>query len=247
MLGSSRNGSRAAIRVSGQLTQEHRGCGTRSCGKLSPMCQGFWECQVSGQIAVWLTAFGTIGVVFYALTSEWWQAKFFGPVLELSFEDDPAYITRTWESVSGSNEPVCVAFYVRVKVQNRRKAVAKKCQAYLINVEKFDKNQNTFKPTIYCDSIRLSWSCQPTLDSGYKALDLPNKVNQFVDVVATRSHHPFFEMQLNPSMNRYASLFIENGIFQFTILVTGNRVTPKKIKIIFGWSGVWDKFKAYKG
>jgi len=211
------------------------------------MCDGFWQCEVSGQIATWLTAAGTISVVIAALTSEWWQAKLFGPVLELSFGASPDYQTSTFHTDNHSGKATCTAHYIRVKVFNTRKAVAKSCRAYLIDVEKFNKDENAFESTIYCDSIRLNWSCQGKLDRGTGSLDLPNGVSQFVDVVATRSDHPLFEMQMYPQLNRYAHLFSEKGIFQFTILVTANRVKPKKIRIIFEWTGVWSEFKAYRG
>ena len=211
------------------------------------MCDGFWGCEVAGQVATWLTAAGTIGAVIAALTSEWWWAKLHGPRLRLSFSTGPDYQTNTIITDSSTGKTVGTACYIRVKVKNSRKAVAKKCRAYLINIEKFDETENKFDSTLFCDSIRLKWSCMGRDSDPVTPLDLPNGVNQFVDLIETRLDHPFFSIQMHPHMNRYDYLTAEKGIFRFTVLVTGNRVEPRKIKVIFEWDGVWNEFKAYRG
>ena len=198
-------------------------------------------------MATWLAAIGTIGAVVVVLTSEWWWTKLHGPRLRLSFGRGPDYQTNTMVTDSQTGKAVGTANYIRVKVQNSRKAVAKKCRAYLINIEKFDETKNKFDSTLFCDSIRLKWSCMGNDADSVAPLDLPNGVNQFVDLIETRLGHPFFTIQMHPHMNRYEYLTSEKGILRFTVLVTGNRVAPKRIPIIFEWTGVWNEFDAYRG
>ncbi|MCH7935610.1 MAG: hypothetical protein IH994_00785 [Proteobacteria bacterium] len=198
-------------------------------------------------MATWLAAVGTIGAVVVVLTAEWWWRKLHGPRLRLSFGADADYQTFTIVTDNQTGKAVGGAHYIRVKVQNSRKATAEKCRAYLVNIEKFNDAEDNFESTLFCDSIRLKWSCMGRDSDSVTPLDLPNGVNQFVDLIETQQGHSVFSIQMHPHMNRYEYLQAEKGIFRFTVLVTGNRVVPKKIPIIFEWSGVWDEFKAYRG
>jgi hypothetical protein len=137
--------------------------------------------------------------------------------------------------------------YIRVKATNIRRAIAKKCRAYLVAVEKFDSD-GKFQPTIYCDSIPLAWSCRG--DQAHDPLDLPNGVAQFIDVASTRSlknASSTFRVEIKPTPYRYVDLFAQQGTFQFTIQVSGENVKPVFIKIVLVWRGVWNYYEASLG
>ena len=161
------------------------------------------------------------------------------PKLKLEFGNDPGYKARTPELPEPPGT-VYEAEYIRIKVTNTKAAIAKNCRAYLVAVEKADESDQ-FKPTIYCDSIPLSWSCRGK--QAYDALDLPRGVVQFIDVVSTRSVSSDFKPETKPIPYRYIDLFREHGTFRFGVQVSGENVKPAFIKIVFRWSGVWDKYK----
>jgi len=62
---------------------------------------------------------------------------FFKPELKLEFKQNPACISKTHEASGGKK--VADAHYIKVKVTNTRKVIAKDCRAYLINIEKYDE------------------------------------------------------------------------------------------------------------
>ena len=186
---------------------------------------------------------GALVGFFIAVFAEPLRQKLFKPVLDVEFVDDsPDYVTLTPES--GNNE----AYYIRVKVTNKKRILARDCRAYLINIEKKD-GKGDFLPTIYCDSIQLAWSLQNQGEQ-YRGIDIAKDVNQFVDIIKTtktRNDANSFYPQIMVTPFRYENLFGETGTFRFTIQVSAANADPKNIKLIFDWGGVWDDFKVEKG
>jgi hypothetical protein len=173
----------------------------------------------------------------------------FRPKLKLEFGDDPGCKARTPEEADIPSSPrplhsIHEAEYIRIKVTNKKRIIAKGCRAYLIAVEKADESGD-FKPTIYSDSIPLAWSCRDK--QAYDPLDLPRGVAQFIDVVSTRSVSQDFKAEIKLIPFRYLALFKEHGAFRFTVLVSGENLKPIFIKIVFRWSGLWDRYEASMG
>jgi hypothetical protein len=189
---------------------------------------------------------------FSAVLAEPVRQGLFGPKLKLEFGNGQEFKTRTPEDatfrevtwVTSHHE----AFYIRIKATNERRAIAKGCRAFLVAIEKMDED-SAFKPTIYCDSIPLTLSCQDE-DQRYTPLDLPNGVSQFVDVVSTRNlsgMSPCFRPEIQVTPQRYVDLFQEHGTFRFTVQVSGENVKPVSIRVAFRWQGIWDDCTAYSG
>jgi hypothetical protein len=168
----------------------------------------------------------------------------FAPVLALDFNPSDTYQTRTYEGPPHSKVVTNRASYLRVGVTNSRKAIAKSCRAYLIRVDKIDET-GLFRDTIYCDSLRLTWSAQPE-DSKHEPLDLPHGVRQFVDLLSTRDHSADFRPELQINLRRYGDLFKDHGTYKFTILVAADGAKPRRIAVAFQWTGKWDEYKAWR-
>ncbi len=212
------------------------------------MCNGS-ELLSGESNAVLNTITGAVLGFGAAIFAEPLRQWIFRPKLKLEFGDDPGYKARTPEEADIPSSPrpihsVHEAEYIRIKVTNEKRAIAKSCRAYLVAVEKADESGD-YKPTIYCDSIPLAWSCRDK--QAYDPLDLPRGVAQFVDVVSTRSVSQDFKPEIKPIPFRYFALFQEHGTFRFTVLVSGENVKPIFIKIVFQWSGLWDRYEASLG
>ena len=187
---------------------------------------------------------GAIGLLS-AVVADQLKQKLFGPKLRLEFAENEGFIARTTETVQiVPDDPEAVvsskAIYLRVKATNTRKALAKKCRAYLIGVEA--ENVGKFEPTRYADSIQLAWSCQGS--QGTDAIDIPFGVSQFVDVLKTHDRQDVVVPQFLFWPQRYVSLFDRPRTYRLTIQVAGEGVSPAKIRILFVWKGKWDDFKA---
>jgi len=196
-------------------------------------------------IVGWLLGF--VSAIFAEPLRKW----IYSPKLKLEFGASPEFRSRTPEEATFRQvvtvHSVHEAEYVRVRATNIRQAVAMRCRAYLVAVERMGGN-GEFQATIYCDSIPLAWSCRN--EQAYDPVDLPSGVAQFIDVVSTRSQantSSDFRVEIKPMPYRYLDLFAQQGTFRFTIQVSGENVKPVFIKIVFGWRGIWNDYDAELG
>jgi hypothetical protein len=167
----------------------------------------------------------------------------FKPKLNLEYDEGRGCLSKTQEAISAS--VVGDAYYIRVRVTNASKIIAKDCRAYLVNIEKRDE-KGGFASTVYCDSIQVAWSCQGREDR-YRGIDICKGVNQYLDLIVTRSNSDEFDPQIMVKPFRYSELFKETGAFRFTIQASAARANPATIKLIFEWNAEWDKFQVAKG
>ena len=190
-------------------------------------------------------AIGFASAIFAEPLRRW----IFSPKLLVSFEDSTDYRARTPETATyrdpaASAVPVHSnheAEYVRVKVVNDARPLAKECRAYLIGIEK-QQNNGAFAPTIYCDSIPLAWSCRD--DMAYEPVDLPNGVAQFIDLLSVRSISDEYRLEIKPLPQRYVGFLRDKGTFRFTVQVSGENAKPVFITVLFTWNGTWDEYDA---
>jgi len=190
-------------------------------------------------------AIGFASAIFAEPLRRW----IYSPKLLLSFEDSTDYKARTPEQATfldpqRSAAPIHStheAEYLRIKVLNDSRPLAKECRAYLVGIEK-KQADGSFGSTLYCDSIPLAWSCRE--DRAYEALDLPKGVAQFVDLVSVRSISTEYKIEIKPLPLRYAGFLREKGTFRFTVQVSGENVKPVFIRVQFTWGGVWNEYVA---
>ncbi|MCK4822519.1 hypothetical protein KA005_42535, partial [bacterium] len=86
------------------------------------------------------------------------------------------------ETPDVSRNTVTDAHYVRIRITNVGRQIAKQCRAYLVNVEKWVESNNDFEPTVYCDSLQLPWSARGSTEEAYRPIDLSRDIKQFVDI-----------------------------------------------------------------
>ncbi len=206
----------------------------------------FIASDVAHSMLAWMVGF------LSAIFAEPIRYAIFRPKLNLEFGNGPEFKTRTPEQASyvdvvnvQSNHE---AEYIRIKVVNSTRRIAKSCHAYLVAIEKEDE-RGYFRPTLYCDSIALAWSCRSS-EQRFDSVDLPFGVAQFVDVVSTRNQKnvtSVFKPEIQIIPMRYINLFSEQGTFRFRVQISGENVKPVFLKIVFRWAGVWDGYTAERG
>lgn len=191
---------------------------------------------------------GAIGFAS-AVLAEPLRRWLFSPSLALSFGEGPDYRSRTPEQAIVRDDSTStvtvesnhVAEYVRIKVVNNSRTLAKACRAYLVRVEKKEESGD-FRPTFFVDSIPLAWSCREKF--AIEPVDIPNGVAQFIDLVSVRSVSSSFKLHVHPLPFRYSGLTMDKGTFRFTVQVAGENSNPKFIQVIFAWNGRWEKYNA---
>jgi hypothetical protein len=192
--------------------------------------------SILGAVVGGLIGFGA--AVFAEPLRRW----IYRPKLQLEFGSGAEYQAPTDEGVKPNRHK---AIYIRIKVTNTKAAIAKSCRAYLVAIDQ-EVAVEEFKPTIYCDSIPIAWACRDDSEK-YAGLDLPKGVAQFIDVISTRSVNELVSLHLKFCPYRYSEIYQKPGTYRFTIQVSGENVEPTFIRIVYCWTGSWDKYGAYKG
>lgn len=184
-----------------------------------------------------------IGVLIGLFLKEVWDF-FSRPTLTITFdENDEGCKAHTQIGDNAESE----GYFVRAKVVNTKRRMAKSCRAVLINVEQRNA-RGDFVPLSpkYDDSLTLIWSARP--DGGRTPLDLPSGVTQYVDIVHTDKRLTDFGIHVFPALYRYRTMFDQTPkVLRLTILATGDDVNPGKVKVIFDWRGQWNTFEVAKG
>lgn len=141
---------------------------------------------------------GFLSAVFVDPFREW----LFRPNLQISFQNDSRCVARTPERGDGQERE---AFYIRIRVENTKRRLAKQLKAYLVNVETRNNNGD-FEQSVYADSIQLAWSCRIP-NFALDPIDLPKGIDQYADVIATNSFSNSYIPQIMPFPYRYEQLF----------------------------------------
>jgi hypothetical protein len=201
-----------------------------------PMCAGSFS-----SISIANTA---VGVILGIFIREIWEF-FRRPALHVSFDEhDEGCKAHTAIGDDRSSE----GFFIRAKVVNSKRRLAKSCRAFLVDVEQRNARGEFVSLTPkYDDSLSLTWSSQPgTIGQG--PIDVPAGVSQYVDIVSTDKRIDGYRVHALIVPFRYGTLLDNKPkVLRFTILVTGDDVKQDKIKVIFDWRGQWNTFEVAKG
>jgi hypothetical protein len=182
------------------------------------------------------TILGFISGALIAVFADPMRRWVYRPVLALSFDQSDHHITKTPE---GDHE----AFYVQVKAENSRAALARSYRAYRVNIERCGSS-GAWEATTFCGSRQLAWE-GPGNDP-YSAVDIPRGVPLFFNVLSTREGSPAFSLSLATHLLAYHSFMFSPGTYRFTIAVSGDGVKPASIMISFTWTGIWNQFTVTK-
>jgi hypothetical protein len=177
---------------------------------------------------------------FTAIFAEPFRLWLFRPVLQIEFEQNDHCVTKTEEGLSPSRHG---AHFIRVKVTNLSSRIARDCRVYLVGFERRGP-KGTWDPTDYCESLPLKWSARP--DINHNAIDLPQGIPHFVDVLSTRETAPSFRPEIGFLPYRIEHLLSTPGTYKFTIMATGDTIKPVTLSLSFKWTGDWDKFEVAK-
>ena len=192
---------------------------------------------------VLLTLIGFLVAFAVGIFCEPISRRLFSAKLKLKFYDDEESGCRArtpGETKSGHSLELC---YVRVKVTNSSltRRIAKNCVPYLVRLEKTGIDGED--PERFQDSIPLLWSYRDEKED--KAIDIPDGLSAFFDVLYTRSDNDQFYWCFSAKEpKRYLPLRNQKDDFIFTILVAAENTAPEKIKLTFKWRGDWKNFEA---
>jgi hypothetical protein len=187
-------------------------------------------------IAAFSAAIGLMSGLLAGLVGRRVEEWLYRPWLLVELLEEPGFRTKAkWKREDGTEvEEV----YIRARVKNTRSRVATKCRPYLVKLEQVHPS-GTITPSFF-DSVGLPW---PLWD--HTPRDIPKGVNQFFDVVRTRKDKPGWHFMWREPFTNLAGLSNHQGTYRFTVLVTGDGVTPDGCTIDVYYDGKnWQSLKA---
>jgi hypothetical protein len=184
--------------------------------------------------AVISAVFGLFSGLLGRLVEEWrYRPRL---VVEFIPEEGGFRTEGTWKNEDGTQ---ITEIYIRARVRNVGRRIAKKCRPYMIRLEEVHTSGTTQTP--FCDSAVLRW---PRAD--YEPRDIPNGINCFFDVVGVLKNRPGWRFKFSEKemVSDYAALPKYEGTYRFTVLVTGDGVEPEGRKIDVTYNGNSNNLRA---
>jgi hypothetical protein len=100
------------------------------------------------------------------------------------------------------------------------------------------KDQFGWTDTEYVESCQLPWAAQ---SDGCRPLDIPKGIEQYIDVVASRSNSAQLILQLVSPLLSYEQVMEKSGTYRLVVLVSGEGFEPEFHRIIVTHTGKWDE------
>ena len=140
--------------------------------------------------------------------------------------------------------------YIRLKVRNARRQVAKQARAFLTDVQRFDGTK--FVATAYCDVLPLAWAYEhmdkeirtdPKLDG----LSLMKDTPAFVDICWTTAPSIYPTLGFTFTPTKYKELIAPNFTYRLTVQAVAEDTNPVKVCLIIkNWNGAWNHIDIYE-
>jgi len=204
-----------------------------------------WDLNLANFIVESIAALATVGAVIVALALGlgWFQK----PKLEIEFRQAEPYC-RKWPATSDKWGGNIWRYWIRIRVTNTGKGVAKKCKGKLVDIKKIkdDGNLEEIQPF---DPVILRWIDYPENEFG--PIDLNRGEPGYLNVIYT--YEPG-ESEIQKERAKRAWIcgdtegkgimdHLPVGNYILTLVIYGKNVhpRPKQYKLI--WKGEWDKIE----
>jgi hypothetical protein len=173
------------------------------------------------------------GGVISSACARYLDERWFGPKLSIHADNGPEYkVERPYNQADEDSSNI----YIRVKVTNDSKRIAKQCTAWLADVQEV-RNGQAHKTSSYHDSKQLPWA-----GSKREPIDIPYGTAHYVDVVVFSKHEPGwrFPVKLFASQQELTRY---KGTYRLTVLVTSDGAKPVSRQIDVTYHGDWNTLR----
>jgi len=192
------------------------------------------------QLAV---AIGTVGAVVLVLFLEFFKK----PKLEIDFEQKEPYCRKT-RFLMGAYGAAFSRYWIRIKVANKGRTVAKNCEAKLVDITEIRDNETVhFQPF---DPVILRWASYPE-ETDLRPTDINKQEYEYLNVIYTVESG---ESRIQKDAEGQAKIctdargrgiidFLPVGKYILTVTIYGENVDPVSKKFRLIWEGKWDEIK----
>jgi hypothetical protein len=192
-------------------------------------------------ITVWIAAGASLGggLVCGLLSGAYqhWREWWIRPILEIDYQDDESHKVESNEHRPDGT--VHSYIYVRVRVRNMGRRVAKCCRVFLSKLEEVHPSGQTTR-TAFHDSRQLPWA-------GFRfgVAELPRGLDFYADIVRFSKQLPGWNISIEGGLfSSEDALKIYSGTYRFHLTVTADNADPATCAVDVTYAQDWKSVRA---
>ena len=161
----------------------------------------------------------------YKHARDWWER----PILQLD------YLGSDGNRVDSGDE-----IYIRARVQNGGKRLAKNCVVYLAQLT--ERSISGQVPTVFHDAMPLAWPVWT-----FKPRDIPKGADFYVNILRISKAVPGWQICVEQTYASHEKLKTYKGTYRFTLLATADDAVPAACDIDVTYDQDWHSLRAVAG
>lgn len=183
--------------------------------------------------------FGLVSGAAIPLVVEWLKQRLYGPRLEVMHGEGESFVPRSEEP--GKTPGPHPSRYLRVRVKNTGRMIAKNCRAYLVNIEELVHGNPS--RTFYRDTLRLRWAYEEQ-EELHEGVDIPPGVFIYFDIMSTKCEDNMSKtlLQVAKLRHHFVNKLEFNKVYRFTVLVAADATDPVQICLTVVMGKTWENF-----
>ena len=158
------------------------------------------------------------------------------PILVLDYEGKEHLnkVDVSYKDISRNVDEI----YIRVRLRNRGRNIARKCIVYLTSLEEVSTSGET--PTSFAEAIPLSW---PFHEFGPR--DIPTGPDFYVDLVRISKHASGWNLCIENDYPNHAPLKTYRGIYRFHLVATSDTAESANFVLDITYEGDWHGLRVH--
>jgi hypothetical protein len=158
------------------------------------------------------------------------------PRLSVDYANDSGHFVD-FDAVNREGKNIS-AVYVRVRVLNEGRRVARGCRVFLTGLEEVHPSGTTTSTNLH-EALVLGW---PNRD--FEPRDIPRGISFFADLVMVSKHHEGWGFCVKESYANHKRLSEYRGTYRFHVLVAADDADPAQCRVDATYDGDWHNFRA---
>src|SRR5262249_34537548 len=122
--------------------------------------------------------------------------------------------------------------FVRLRVSNERRFLAKNCRALLSDFRRYDNDQRS--TLLLADTLPLRWAYL-----GFQPIDLPGRTHFYVDLISAIQDRKHFSIELEAQPLALQNATNVEGKYSFDVSVVGDNFDPVNRRVFLNWKRDW--------
>jgi hypothetical protein len=189
---------------------------------------------------VWIAAGSAIGggLVAGLLSGAYQHLREYAsrPILKIDFADDDSHKVESSEQSSEGTEAYYV--YIRVRVRNAGRQVARGCRVFLVYIEEVHPSGQTTR-TVFHESRQLAWA-------GFKFVptDLPAGLDFYSDILRVSKDVSGWVISVEQLFANERSLKSYEGTYRFHLAATCDNAELAWCVVDVSYAGNWRNLRA---